>query len=73
MPFQDAVRVCLQRKYVDFTGRARRSEYWFFFLFTVLASGASSTGCSGGAADRMAAPGPSRASSSLPCYSRVLP
>jgi uncharacterized membrane protein YhaH (DUF805 family) len=38
MSFQDAVRVCLQRKYVDFTGRARRSEYWFFFLFTVLAS-----------------------------------
>jgi len=37
MPFQDAVRICLQRKYVDFTGRARRSEYWFFFLFTVLA------------------------------------
>ena len=37
MSFQDAVRVCLQRKYVDFTGRARRSEYWFFFLFTVLA------------------------------------
>ena len=37
MPFQDAVRICLQRKYVDFSGRARRSEYWFFFLFTVLA------------------------------------
>src|SRR3954469_1264974 len=37
MPFPDAVRICLQRKYVDFTGRARRSEYWFFFLVTVLA------------------------------------
>ena len=38
MSFQDAVRTCLQRKYADFHGRARRSEYWFFFLFTVLAS-----------------------------------
>lgn len=37
MSFQDAIRVCLQRKYADFTGRARRSEYWFFFLFTALA------------------------------------
>ena len=37
MSFQDAIRTCLQRKYVDFTGRARRSEYWFFFLFTAVA------------------------------------
>jgi uncharacterized membrane protein YhaH (DUF805 family) len=37
MSFQDAIRTCLQRKYVDFTGRARRSEYWFFFLFTAIA------------------------------------
>jgi uncharacterized membrane protein YhaH (DUF805 family) len=36
MSFQDAIRTCLQ-KYVDFTGRARRSEYWFFFLFSALA------------------------------------
>jgi uncharacterized membrane protein YhaH (DUF805 family) len=34
MPFADAVRTCLN-KYVDFTGRARRSEYWWFFLFNV--------------------------------------
>jgi uncharacterized membrane protein YhaH (DUF805 family) len=36
MSFRDAIRTCL-RKYVDFTGRARRSEYWFFFLFTAIA------------------------------------
>lgn len=24
------------RKYADFSGRARRSEYWYFFLFYVL-------------------------------------
>jgi uncharacterized membrane protein YhaH (DUF805 family) len=35
MSFQDAVRTCLQ-KYVDFSGRARRSEFWFFVLFNVL-------------------------------------
>ncbi len=37
MSFQDAVRTCLQ-KYVDFSGRAGRPEYWWFFLFNVLVS-----------------------------------
>ena len=37
MSFQDAIRICLQRKYGDFNGRARRSEYWFFILFTAIA------------------------------------
>lgn len=37
MSFQDAVRTCLQ-KYVTFSGRARRSELWFFVLFNVLVS-----------------------------------
>ena len=37
MSFPDAVRICLQRKYADFHGRARRSEYWFFILFTAIA------------------------------------
>jgi uncharacterized membrane protein YhaH (DUF805 family) len=36
MSFQDAIRTCLQQKYAGFAGRARRSEYWFFFLFTVI-------------------------------------
>lgn len=35
MSFADAVRTCLS-KYADFSGRARRSEYWYFFLFNVL-------------------------------------
>jgi uncharacterized membrane protein YhaH (DUF805 family) len=37
MTLQDAVRVCLN-KYADFTGRARRSEYWWFIVFTAVAS-----------------------------------
>ncbi len=35
MDFQTAIKVCFN-KYVDFTGRARRSEYWFFYLFNVI-------------------------------------
>lgn len=31
----EAVKTCL-RKYCDFTGRARRSEYWWFVLFLVI-------------------------------------
>ena len=31
MTFQESIKVCFS-KYVDFSGRARRSEYWFFFL-----------------------------------------
>src|SRR3954452_19908175 len=35
MSFQDAVRTCFQ-KYVTFSGRARRSEFWYFVLFNVI-------------------------------------
>ncbi|MCA0919122.1 DUF805 domain-containing protein [Pseudooceanicola nanhaiensis] len=35
MSFSDAIRTCL-RKYVTFSGRASRPEYWYFFLFTLL-------------------------------------
>jgi uncharacterized membrane protein YhaH (DUF805 family) len=35
MSFTEAVQTCLH-KYVGFSGRARRSEYWWFFLFTIL-------------------------------------
>lgn len=35
MGFADAVRSVFS-KYVVFSGRARRSEYWWFTLFTVL-------------------------------------
>jgi uncharacterized membrane protein YhaH (DUF805 family) len=35
MSFTDAIKTCLN-KYVDFTGRARRSEYWYFVVFNLL-------------------------------------
>ena len=41
MSFGEAVRSVLS-KYVCFTGRARRSEYWYFILFEAIVSGALS-------------------------------
>ncbi len=35
MSFGDAVKICFH-KYVDFNGRARRSEFWWWALFTVI-------------------------------------
>jgi len=35
MGFGGAIATCF-RKYVDFSGRARRPEFWFFWLFYVL-------------------------------------
>lgn len=35
MGFADAIKTCLS-KYADFSGRARRSEYWFWVLFTFI-------------------------------------
>ena len=35
MGFGEAIQTCL-RKYVTFGGRARRSEYWYFYLFNIL-------------------------------------
>ncbi len=35
MGFSEAVSVCL-RKYVTFSGRAKRPEYWYFVLFMFL-------------------------------------
>jgi len=37
MGFGEAIGACLS-KYATFSGRARRSEYWFFVLFQVLAN-----------------------------------
>lgn len=37
MSFTDAVKTCFS-KYVDFNGRARRSEYWYFCLFNFVVS-----------------------------------
>lgn len=36
MSFGEAVSTVLTQKYATFSGRARRSEYWFFYLFNVL-------------------------------------
>lgn len=36
MNFFDAIKTCLV-KYVDFTGRASRSEFWYFVLFVFIA------------------------------------
>jgi uncharacterized membrane protein YhaH (DUF805 family) len=35
MSFPDSVKICFS-KYADFNGRARRSEYWWWVLFTLL-------------------------------------
>lgn len=48
MNFQESIQQCFQ-KYADFNGRAKRPEYWWFALFTLLASlvlGAISEGAS---------------------------
>lgn len=37
MDFSTAVKTCLS-KYATFSGRAARSEYWWFFLFVVVGS-----------------------------------
>ena len=36
MTFTDSVKTCLS-KYIDFSGRATRSEYWWFVLAFTLA------------------------------------
>ena len=36
MSFTQAVKVCLKEKYATFSGRASRSEYWWFVLFNIL-------------------------------------
>ncbi len=36
MNFQDAVKTCLKKKYGNFSGRASRSEFWFFYLFLII-------------------------------------
>lgn len=35
LTFKQAVGACIS-KYADFTGRSRRSEYWWFWLFSLL-------------------------------------
>lgn len=40
MGFMEAISTCMG-KYATFSGRASRSEYWWFYLFTVLMSWAA--------------------------------
>ncbi len=35
MNFGQSIATCMS-KYIDFSGRAKRSEYWWFFLFSLL-------------------------------------
>ncbi len=37
MTFSESISTCY-RKYASISGRATRSEYWWFYLFTLLAS-----------------------------------
>ena len=36
MDFMTAIKTCLTQKYATFSGRASRSEYWWFFLAVML-------------------------------------
>ena len=36
MTFQQSIQTCLN-KYADFKGKASRSEYWWFYLFYIVA------------------------------------
>ncbi len=36
MGFAESVRTCLREKYFTFSGRASRSEYWYYNLFIAL-------------------------------------
>ena len=36
MDFKQSVTTCLKNKYVDFSGRAGRPEFWWFALFTLV-------------------------------------
>jgi uncharacterized membrane protein YhaH (DUF805 family) len=38
MSFNDAVTNCLINNYIGFNGRASRSEYWFWYLFSFIIS-----------------------------------
>ena len=36
MGFKEAIRTCIKEKYITFSGRASRSEYWYFMLFSFI-------------------------------------
>ena len=36
MNFKNSLITCIQKKYSGFSGRASRSEFWFFYLFLII-------------------------------------
>ena len=36
MDFTTSIKTCLTKKYASFSGRASRSEFWFFYLFLLI-------------------------------------
>ena len=36
MNFKNTIKTCLKDKYANFSGRASRSEFWFFYLFIII-------------------------------------
>ena len=36
MNFKNSIKVCLKDKYANFSGRASRSEFWFFYVFLLI-------------------------------------
>ena len=36
MDLQNSIKTCGVKKYANFNGRASRSEFWWFYLFTIL-------------------------------------
>ena len=36
MNFSASIKTCLTKKYLSFSGRASRSEFWFFYLFVLI-------------------------------------
>ena len=36
MNFKESLKTCIQKKYSSFSGRASRSEFWFFYLFLII-------------------------------------
>src|SRR5690348_1861656 len=59
MGFGEAIATCF-RKFVTFSGRARRSEYWYFYLFCALGGFGAGIldGFIGGAAQTASRTGP---------------
>lgn len=36
MQFLESIQTCIVKKYADFNGRASRSEFWWFWLATII-------------------------------------